>query len=133
MGSASPVVDLLTDLLHQVPLLWSFMDEKCEKTLMATNADLRKATCKSITGISFPATQLPRNADCLLRGSWPLLQTLDLSNSNMDKAAVSQLSKGPWPLLTSLSFPVRFWTIYPAKYFLRLQWQISFAEEPDQL
>jgi len=107
MGSASPEVDLLTDLLHQVPLLWSFMDKTCKKTLMATNADLRKATCNSISGISIPASQLPRNADCLLRGSGPLLQTLDLSNSNMSKAAVRQLSKGPWPVLTRPSFPVR--------------------------
>ncbi|DBA77085.1 TPA: hypothetical protein ACH3X1_009671 [Trebouxia sp. C0004] len=82
------------------------MEEECQQTLMVTNADLRKATCKSITGISFPETQSSRNADCLLRGSWPLLQTLDLSNSNMDKGVVSQLSKGPWPLLTSLSSPV---------------------------
>ncbi len=107
MGSAPPVADLLTDLLHQVPLLWSFMDKECKKTLIATNADLRKATCNSITGVSIPASQLPRNADCLFRGNGPLLQTLDLSNSNMGKAAVRQLSNGPWPVLRRPSFPVR--------------------------
>ena len=94
MGSAPPVVDLLIDLLHQVPLLWSFMDKECKKTLMATNGDLRKATCNSITGVSIPVSQLPRNADCLLKGNGPLLQTLDLSNSNMGKAAPVSSAKG---------------------------------------
>ena len=91
-----------TDVLHEVPLLWDFMNAECCQVLLGANTELRKETHRRVTHISSKTGAQPANVSSLVNGGWSQLQILDLTWSNMTPAATAQLSKGAWPFLRTL-------------------------------
>ena len=102
-GHTMPDEPSLTDLFHEVPHLWDFMDGKCYKGLLGTCVHLRHEVKQIISKIRFPLGWQSADLTSLVKHSWAQLQYLDLSTSLMTGAAAAQLTSASWPLLRSLT------------------------------
>ncbi len=101
MTSSEPVS--LSDVLHEVPRLWDFIDGKGHRVLLGTSSKVRKHACELVTKIRPSSYEQPPDISHLTSSRWTQLQVLDVSGSYMDPHQTAQLSSGAWPHLRSLT------------------------------
>ena len=102
------------DILHEVPILWEFLQRSCLKAMLSTNAVLCRSAHEYVTYLSFPNGWGSADLDTAVSRSWSQLQVLDLRGSDMDAAAAAQISTASWLLLRSLSVDARLYLGSPS-------------------
>ena len=102
----------LADLPQELPRLWDFLDDYCQRLLQKTSPELRRQAQERITCIKFDRGPfMSIDISWLVKGRWNQLRALQLELAPED---VAQLSHGAWLLLTRLSLErARTWRLPP--------------------